>query len=83
MLAMDRVLSNWRDRCRALEAPFGLDVIRACRLFLSSSSSCVTGSSSHICAGSRNLEKKDALVHCDHIIENIKAIGTIDGDIAT
>ncbi|CAE7693965.1 unnamed protein product, partial [Symbiodinium pilosum] len=31
---------------------------------------------------SRSIDKKDALVHCDHILENIKAIGTVDGDVA-
>ncbi|CAE7628758.1 unnamed protein product [Symbiodinium sp. CCMP2592] len=30
----------------------------------------------------RSIDKKDALVHCDHILENIKAIGSLDGDIA-
>ncbi|CAE7306806.1 ctnA [Symbiodinium sp. KB8] len=30
----------------------------------------------------RSIDKKDALVHCDHILENIKAIGSLDGDMA-
>mmetsp|Transcript_20446 Transcript_20446/g.48515 ORF Transcript_20446/g.48515 Transcript_20446/m.48515 type:complete len:141 (+) Transcript_20446:36-458(+) len=30
----------------------------------------------------RSIDKKGALVHCDHILENIKAIGSLDGDMA-
>mmetsp|Transcript_61971 Transcript_61971/g.115871 ORF Transcript_61971/g.115871 Transcript_61971/m.115871 type:complete len:134 (-) Transcript_61971:217-618(-) len=30
----------------------------------------------------RSIDKREALVHCDHILENIVAIGALDGDMA-